>query len=291
MTTLIVRAPRPWRIAAFADSLSASTTMHGHYERATRDEAARQPEVTSATITNADLAPLPAPVQAWLRRTGVVGRPRVHDFVVEMDADLWRTAEGKPMRTRIVQHSFVDRPARFFYLRTSMFGLPVRGLHAYTGTSASMRIRAAGLFTVVDERGPAMHRAETVTVLNDLCLLAPAALLDSRITWAPVSDHSARVTFANGAVQVHAVLTFDSHGDLSDFSSDDRHVLADDGYRWTTPVRGYRDIGGLRLPAEGDAIWHYTDKPSFRYGRFVIRSVRYNTGYDTRVAAAKVPAQ
>jgi hypothetical protein len=286
MTTFALPAPRPWHLATLAAGLSACTTMHGRFDSAVRDEASRQPAVADARITDADLAPLPAPAQRWLRRVGVVGSPRVHDFVVDMDADLWRTANGPPMRTHVEQRSFVSRPARFFFLSTRMFGLPVRGLHDYHGTEASMRIRAAGLFTVVNESGPDFHRAETVTVLNDLCIFAPAALLDPRVQWTPRDASSVGLTFTNGAVQVRAVLVFNADGDLVDFSSDDRHALATDGYRWTTPLRAHRDIGGLRLPAEGDAIWHYTDKPSFRYGQFHIHGVRYNVMRDSMLAAS-----
>jgi hypothetical protein len=63
---------------------------------------------------------------------------------------------------------------------------------------------------------------------------------------------------------------------LVDFASDDRHARPDDGERWTTPLRGHRDVDGLRLPREGDAIWHDADKPAWRYGRFTILRLQYN---------------
>ena len=68
----------------------------------------------------------------------------------------------------------------------------------------------------------------------------------------------------------------EANDDLVDFASDDRHALPDDGERWTTPLRGHRDVDGLRLPREGDAIWHYANKPVWRYGRFTILRLQYN---------------
>ncbi|MFN9214235.1 MAG: DUF6544 family protein [Gemmatimonadota bacterium] len=263
--------------------LSGCTSLTSRFDDTLERQAAAQPLRDTSRVSEADLARLPAPVATYLRRAGVVGRPRVHTFVVEMDARL-NQGLGKPwMETPVLQVSFVERPARLFLLKTTMKGLPVTGLHEYADVAAHMRIRVAGLYDVVDASGDAFTRAETVTMLNDFCIMAPAVLVDPRFSYEAVDASSARVTFTNGPHRVTATLFFDADGDLVDFSSDDRRALPDDGDRWTTPLRAYRDFGGTRLAGEGDAIWHYRDKPPWTYGVFVIRSVRYN------VPAADLP--
>lgn len=252
------------------------TPLTDRFDEAVASEAARQPRAKPTVVTDADVDALPAPVARWLRRVGVVGKPRVVNFVVDMHAQLNR-GPGEPwMETPVLQVSFVPEPTRLFLLRTRMKGLPVTGLHAYTHDGARMQIRVAGVVDMVNESGDAFTRAETVTMLNDFCIMAPGALLDERFAWQPVNDTSARVTFTNGAHVVSATLYFNADDDLVDFSSDDRHSLPDDGERWSTPLRGHRDVNGVRLPAEGDAIWHYADKPAWLYGRFVMQRVRYN---------------
>jgi hypothetical protein len=252
------------------------TSLTDRFDDAVASEAARQPSGEPTLITDADIEALPAPVARWLRRVGVVGTPRVHNVVVDMHAQLNR-GPGEPwMETPVLQVSFVREPTRLFLLRTRMKGLPVTGLHAYTHDGARMQIRVAGVVDMVDESGDAFTRAETVTMLNDFCIMAPGALLDERFVWQPISDTSATVTFTNGVHRVSATLFFDANDDLVDFSSDDRHSLPDDGERWSTPLRGHREVNGLRLPAEGDAIWHYADKPDWLYGRFVMQRVQYN---------------
>ena len=252
------------------------TRVTTRFDREVDAEANVQPLPRVVPVTEADLAHLPAPVARYLRRAGVVGRPRVHNFVVEMDADLNR-GPGQPwMHTPVLQVSFVDHPSRLFLLRTRMHGLPVSGLHQYSDVGASMHIRMLGVLHVVDAAGEAFTHAETVTVLNDFCVMAPAVLIDSRFTWQPLDESRVAVTFHNGGRIVRAQLAFDAHGDLIDFSSDDRHALATDGDTWSTPLRAYREFGVARLASEGDAIWHYRDKPAWTYGRFHLRSVRYN---------------
>lgn len=262
------------------------------FDEAVATATARQPVAPQAIVTDADLTPLPAPVARWLRRVGVVGRPRVDNFVVDMHAQLNRGPDQLWMETPVLQVSFVGDPTRLFLLRTRMKGLPVTGLHAYTHDGARMQIRVAGVVDMVDESGDAFTRAETVTMLNDLCIMAPGALLDARFTWQPVNDSSAMVTFTNGPHTVAATLVFDATGDLADFASNDRHARDDDGDRWTTPLRGHTDVNGLRLPTEGDAIWHYTDgRPAWLYGRFRILRLRYNVPADALPTAAQLGAR
>jgi hypothetical protein len=151
------------------------TPLTDRFDEAVATAAASQPDTPPTVVTEADLTPLPAPVGRWLRRVGVVGRPRVRNFVVDMHAQLNRGPDEPWMETPVLQVSFVANPTRLFLLRTRMKGLPVTGLHAYTDDGARMQIRVAGLVDMVDESGDAFTRAETVTMLNDVCIMAPRA--------------------------------------------------------------------------------------------------------------------
>jgi hypothetical protein len=245
------------------------------FELEVRAQFAQQPLTDGALLTDAELVHLPAPVACYIRRTGAVGRPHVHNFRVTVDATMYRT-EDLPLESSAVQYEFVDHPSRYFFLRTRMLGLPVRVLHDYSEGHAHMQVRAAGLVNLLDERGGMLSRAETVTILNDLCIMAPASLIDPRLSWRAIDDRQAHVTFRTGAHEVQATLLFSEEGDLVDFMSDDRHCLPSDGTRWTTPLRSYQDFGGRRIAAEGDALWHYADGRTFRYGTFRIRDIRWN---------------
>ena len=66
-----------------------------------------------------------------------------------------------------------------------MFGLPVRALHVYRAEAATFQVRVASLVNMVDQSGEGISRAETVTVLNDLCFFAPGALVDPRLAGRP----------------------------------------------------------------------------------------------------------
>jgi hypothetical protein len=254
-------------------------SLQDRYERAVAAEFAAQPFApATAPLTSGDLAGLPAPVRRYVERSGAVGRPPPQNMRVVFDADMYRKPGQAPMRSTAVQHTFFGRPARLFLMKARMFGLPVRALHVYRQEQATFTVRVASLVNMVDLRGAEISAAETVTVLNDLCLMAPGALADPRLAWTPVDDRTAVVTFANGPHRVAATLTFNDRDELVDFWSDDRPDSSTGSFvpmRWSTPVSEYRDVNGLHLVHRGSAVYARPDGP-FTYGVFTLRSIEYD---------------
>ncbi|HWP04808.1 MAG TPA: DUF6544 family protein [Polyangiaceae bacterium] len=230
-------------------------------------------------VTEADLVNLPAPVAGYLRYANVVGKPRVTSLRAHFHGQIRAKPEGDWLDFRAEQHNFYAPRARYFYIESSMFGLPFKAYHRYANGAATMEVRVASLLDVVDARGPEMNVSETVTMLNDMCVLAPATLIDPSIVWQTLDSRSVRATFENAGNTVSAVLLFDEAGALASFYSDDRYQTADGKayhrYRWSTPLGDYRDFGGVRLAAHGVASWRMPDG-ELEYGRFELESIDYN---------------
>jgi Family of unknown function (DUF6544) len=253
-------------------------SLRARHDQVVAAEFAAQPLTPGpTTLTAADLTGLPHPVRRYVERSGAVGRPRPQNMRVVMDATMYRKP-GAPMRARSVQYSFFARPTRLFLMDARMFGLPVRALHVYRHEQATFTVRVASTVNMVDLRGEAISAAETVTVLNDMCLMAPGALVDPRLAWDSVDDRSAVVTFTNGPHVVTATLVFNDRDELVDFWSDDRPDSSTGTFlpmRWSTPVTEFRDVDGRHLLHSGGAVYHRPDGP-FTYGEFTMRSIQYD---------------
>lgn len=239
------------------------------------EQAAKEPE---QRITEQDLQSLPAAVQRFLRKTGVVGTMRPRSMRLEFKGDI--RAEGGPwMPFTTVQVNTVDRPTRFFWMDATMKGLPTKGLHAYDDGTASMRIKLLGLFPVMDISGRELDQAETVTWFNDLCLFAPGALVDPRIRWTPLDDRSSLATFTHKDITISAKLVFDAEDRLVDFISEDRYLVsptkAPEKRTFRTPASEHRLMQGLLIPGHGEALWELPDGP-FTYGRFTVTGLVYD---------------
>lgn len=254
-----------------------------HLALETTNAAAAAEATIGSLVTEGDLAHLPPRVADYVRAVGTVGRPHVLGFHADISGRIRGGADQPWMRWTGQQvNTFGRQPSRVFFMDATMKGIPVDVLHAYVGSSATMQVRVASLFRIVDAHGPEMDQAETVTLLNDLCVLAPGALVDAPIDWTPIDDRHARATFTNAGHTVSAVLTFNDDHELVDFVSDDRLRSSADGrtftpQRWCTPITDYRTFDGRRVGALGSGCWQPDDEPGFAYLEFHVDDITYIT--------------
>lgn len=253
-------------------------SLRARYEQDVKGGLAHAP--APALVTEADLAPLPVAVQRYLRVAGVVGQPRVWNYRVHFRGRIRSGPRSPWMALTAEQTSFADPAARLFFLHAAMSGVPVIVLHRYIGPVATMQAKLLGAFPVVNASGPQMDQGETVTLFNDMCLLAPATLLDPGITWGEAGPDTVRAAFTNAGHTIRAELVFNAAGELVDFVSDDRFAGSPDGKsftreRWTTPVRRYRDFGAHHLFASAEARWS-TASGEYAYIELELLDIEYN---------------
>lgn len=238
-----------------------------------------QPIQNREILEEKDLNGLPSLVQKYLRYTGSVGKEKVQNFRMEFYAEMKKTNESAPMKSNTIQYNFYKYPARHFYLETSMFLIPARVLHSYSNEKASMQVRIANLFAITNITGEELSKTETLTLLNDLCFFAPAALIDKRIEWQEINDSEVKAIFINGKHRVTANLFFNEKGELINFITEERGALQDDKtmkyVKWSTPIRDYKDFSGRKIPTYGEAINHYPEG-NLTYGKFFLRKIDYN---------------
>jgi hypothetical protein len=174
------------------------------------------------------------------------------------------------------------QPSRAFISDATRSGLPVTVLHLYDHTTATMRGKLLSVATVVDAHGPEMDRSETVTVFNDLVVLAPGAIVDAPVRWTAVDADHVRGSYTSGGQSVAAILTFNARHDLVDFVSQDRFRASADGtsfdrQEWSTPLTGTRVFGGYRLATTGQGRWSAPQpEGAFTYLEFHLDDIRFN---------------
>jgi len=159
--------------------------------------------------------------------------------------------------------------------------LPVAGYHRFKNGHAFMDIRLFSLFKVQFQDGSAMDIAETVTFFNDMCCMAPATLIDKRISWKEKENNAVTAIFTNNGISITADLYFNDIGALVNFTSKDRYA-ADAGKQlpWATPLKDYAILDGFKLAGYAETIYTYPDR-DLCYGTFKLTSVKYNcTAFD-----------
>ena len=249
----------------FEKNYQTDVTTNLHTNRSTATEI----------ITEADIKSLPVVVQQYLIYSGSVGKPKVNNMKITFQGEM-RDKSREYFAFRSEQYNFFNEPARLFFMKAKIFGLTIPGYHKYVNAKASMDIRIFGLISVAKHQAGALDKAETVTVFNDMCMMAPATLIDKRIVWQEIDSQSTKATFTNRGISISAMLYFNDSHQLTNFVSDDRTDINEaKQYRFSTPVSGYKNFNGYNLPSYGEAIWHYPDG-AFTYGKFNLAEIRYN---------------
>lgn len=140
-----------------------------------------------------------------------------------------------------------------------------------------------------------MDRGETVTVFNDLVVMAPGATVDADATWTAIDPLHVRGEFTDGDQSISAILTFDTVHDLVDFASDDRSAASADGktftqQRWSTPLAGHRNTDGHRILTSGEGVWHAGPPGgTFTYLEIHLDAITYNEGNDQATTTTPSP--
>lgn len=281
--------------AGYAFASAGPTSFHAQW-RAQSGGALAATDPAPVLVTDEDLAALPEPLAAYIRRSGAVGKPRVTSFEASFHGRIRSspTEDWMPFTGRQVS-TYGARPQRAFIMDATRTGLPVTALHQFAAGTATMRVTLLSLIPVVDAAGPEMDRGETVTVFDDLVVFAPGAIPGAPVRWSAVDPTHVRGVYTDGDQSVSAVLTFDADHDLVDVVSQDRWRACADGRSfvaqpWSTPLTAHRDEGGRRVLSDGAGRW---DAPqpegSFAYLELHVDDIAYNVR-DVRApdAAAEV---
>lgn len=249
------------------------------YKREVKKSFVSLPSDLVSLLTENDIAHLPDPVKNYIRFTGAIDKPKVKSFLIEFSGQIRKDDQSEWMPFTSQQYNFIDASTRLFFMDATMKHLPVSGFHAFNNGSAYMDIRLFSLFQVQYQSGKEMDIAETVTFFNDMCCMAPATLIDSRIKWPEHDDQKVKAVFENNGISISAWLYFNEKGELVNFVSDDRYAVSEtnklERIRWSTPLKNYRTFDGHTLAGYADAIYNYPNR-DLCYGNFQLTKIIYN---------------
>ena len=252
-----------------------STHFENKYKKDVKTSMSLIDKSLNPVITEEDIKVLPEPVQRYLKYVGVINKPRVTNMRVKLRGEM-RDKGKEFFEFESEQYNFMNEPTRLFFMKAKMFGVTVPGYHKYSESKASMDIRFFGLFKIVYHDGEVMDKAETVTVFNDMCILAPATLIDKRIKWEQIDNNTVKAQFTNHSITISAMLYFNEKGQLINFISKDRSAVSDmKQYPFSTPISSYKQIRGYNIFENAETVWQYPDG-LFTYGKFHLVDIEYN---------------
>jgi len=148
----------------------------------------------------------------------------------------------------------------------------MRVVDSYVDGAGRLEARALGALRIGGKSGDAAALGEAQRYLAELPWSPDAILTNRAIAWAETADGvTARLDTAGGSAEV--AFTFDTAGDIVTMRADGRPAKLADGtpalLAWRGGFRDYAEIGGRRIPLQGEVGYAYpgTGYESYFRGR------------------------
>jgi len=237
----------------------------------------RSRQAPGTVITEADFSGLPDPVQRSLRYALVSGRGSIRTVRLKQKG-FFRNRKDQGWMPLVAEQYFTTDPPAFLWHGTiRRFPLPpISARDTFTDGRGRMRVTLSPGIKLADQRGPELSQGELLRYLGEIPLF-PTAWLCDYIQWQGIDSRSARADIRHQDVTASAVLHVDERGRVTRTAAEryleekGQHVLR----QWSGRFGEYRDIGGLRIPATAEAVWHLPSG-DFSYFRAEITEIEYD---------------
>lgn len=262
--------------------LSVAAAIGGNrFRHQARAEAAamfaRSQVAPREIITEAHLENLPAPVQRWLRRAGVVGKERIITVRLKQKGFFRLSESQRWMSFEAEQYYATDEPAFIWYTTMRLAPLlAITGRDKYEDGNGNMLIKLLSLIPVADAKGDEIDQGVLVRYLNET-MWFPTAALSRYITWESVDENSAKATMSYKGVTASAIFQFKATGELTNMIATRSRSV---GKRfqldqWATPISAHREYNGILIPCKGEGVWKLSTG-DFSYIKLEVTEIEYN---------------
>ncbi len=220
-----------------------------------------------------DAGRLPPPVQRYLKKSIKEGTPYLNRAHLKQNGQMrfnqrWITVEAD-------QDYSVNPPAFIWVAKMKLGPAWISARDRYSGGKGNMLIKVLSSVPLFDVRGHDMDHASLLRYLSELPWL-PTAFLSDNITWKAIDDDAAEATINDGSLSATAIFHFNDADEIISFESSGR-FRSDTGKitPWSGTFDNYQEFNGLRIPAEGSAIWN-DPQGDFEYIRLKVEAVDFD---------------
>lgn len=234
------------------------------------------PPLSEERVQARDLQRLPAVVQRWLVRSGVVGQPRVRSVRLRQNGQLRTAPDAAWLPASAEQYFRADEPAFVWRVHSRMFGLPVEGRDRYDSSGGEMLIRIGSLFDVVRANDEKIALGAQLRFLGEIVWF-PSAALNPMIQWQALGENSARATLTHAGRSSSALFVFDEQGRVTGLRAE-RYMGSGSAAKltpWAVSCTQWQTLSGVEVPTRGDVSW-LLPEGDFSYYQWEITELEVN---------------
>ena len=229
-------------------------------------------------ITESAIQELPAPVQRWIRSTGIIGKPAINTARVSQKALMKMKPEQQDWQTaQAEQYTTTNPPAFIWTVDMKMAPLiKIKGRDKFVAGKGEMLIKIHSLINVVNEKGTRMDEGTLQRFLGELVWF-PSLALSPYISWETTDNTSAKATMTYKETTGSGTFYFNENGDFVKFVALRFMGNKPDAkrYPWVLTVEDYAVFEGIKVPSKMKATWKLEDG-DWTWLDLEISSIEYN---------------
>lgn len=229
-------------------------------------------------ITESAIQQLPAPVQRWMRSTGIIGKPAINTARVNQKALMKMKPEQQDWQTaQAEQYTTTNPPAFIWTVNMKMAPLiKIKGRDKFIDGKGEMLIKINSLINVVNEKGTRMDEGTLQRILGELVWF-PSLALSPYINWEAIDDTSAKATMTYKGTTGSGTFYFNENGDFIKFVALRFMGNKPDAkrYPWVLTVDDYTVFEGIKVPSKMKATW-ILETGDWTWLDLEINSIKYN---------------
>lgn len=230
----------------------------------------------SHIVKSEDMVHLPAPVQKWLRHTGIIGKENISSVRLKQHAQMKMKPEQEYWTDAIARQYFtIDPPAFLWEVEMKMMSvLPISGRDLFINGRGEMMIKLLSAINVVNAQGDKIDQGTIQRYLGEIVWF-PSAALSPYIQWEDIDEHSAKATLNYKGKSAAGTFSFTKAGDLKQYSAM-RYMNDDpDPKEWIVTAKETSEINGIRIPVKLDATWKL-ETGDWTWLQIEIETIEYN---------------
>jgi hypothetical protein len=249
----------------------------------------------AATVSFAELAGLPKPVQRYFRRVLIEGLPCIETarivqtgtFNLGHKRDDWHDYDA-------TQTYRVRSPGYVWDARIHLGPFAdVSVRDAYVAQRGTMRAAVLSLVDMVNDSDThELNEGALQRYLAEAVMFPTALLPSGGVSWSPIDETHAWATLVDGGATARLQFEFADTGEVAAVSSGSRYRSQDHHYvstPWGGRFRRYETAYAMRVPSEADVYW-VIDGTARTYLTLSVRSFRYGFARSTSAPANGVSA-
>jgi hypothetical protein len=269
-----------WIIAAAAAALFGFAGRRFHREtiREIKELLTYEPAPREWIVTEEKTEGLPGPVQRWLKKSGMTGRPNIHTAALKQEGDMrLKPEQEKSFPAAAEQFITTDYPSFIWSVKMKMQpGFAVAGRDWYRFGQGEMIIKAASVFPIVTVRNN--KKANQSTLQRYLLEMAwyPSAALSPFVSWKAVDEHTATAVMSYCGCTGEGTFHFSEAGELVRLSAYRfRDTDDEEPTEWRADALEYMEVDGIRMPSRVAVSW-VLPEGEFTWYTFSVTDIRLN---------------